>query len=203
MVGASKTRRGCQQCLVRKIKCDEARPACGSCVKYNTRCPGYQQRGLKLFVAGKHAVKPRGRQQQLSSVVQVGPPHPDSDPSVPGTEQTVIVLSHTAVGGRRRQESRNKPRAPQPVTALEKLQAAVVRKHKVLGAPRHNTTLFVGALVESMYCALPRDEEFLPDIWNGAAAGMHRSPALMTALCAIGSHLLLYFDDMTTTLSRF
>lgn len=50
---------GCQLCRKRKVKCDEARPTCGNCVKYGAECPGYH-RSLK-FVAGKHQIRPRGR----------------------------------------------------------------------------------------------------------------------------------------------
>lgn len=190
--------------MVRKTRCDEARPSCGSCVKYNTRCPGYQQRGggggLKSFVAGKrNAVRPRGRQQQqqsaASSVVHVGRPRPDSEQSyVPGTKRTVVVLSHAVIEGRRRQpeNSRSWLQAPKPVTALEKLQDAVDRRLKVLTEPRDNTTLFVGALLESLWCILPPKPENVPPlhILIGAARGMHRSPALVTALCAVGSYIV-------------
>ncbi|KAK8137300.1 Sterol uptake control protein 2 [Apiospora sp. TS-2023a] len=33
-----KTRTGCKTCKTRKVKCDEKRPSCGNCTKYNTVC---------------------------------------------------------------------------------------------------------------------------------------------------------------------
>ena len=58
MVGVPRSS-GCQLCRSRRIKCDEARPACGNCRRYGTDCPGYV-RGLK-FVAGKHQIRPKER----------------------------------------------------------------------------------------------------------------------------------------------
>ncbi|OGM41832.1 hypothetical protein ABOM_009648 [Aspergillus bombycis] len=34
---------GCQKCIQRRVKCDEARPACRECVRRNMTCPGYPQ----------------------------------------------------------------------------------------------------------------------------------------------------------------
>ncbi|KAK6850977.1 C6 zinc finger protein [Apiospora arundinis] len=34
----SKARTGCRTCKTRKVKCDEKRPACGNCTKYNAVC---------------------------------------------------------------------------------------------------------------------------------------------------------------------
>lgn len=201
MAGASSRARGCRQCLARRTKCDEARPTCGNCVKYNTPCPG-SQRGPKLFVAGKHAVRPRGRQQQqhssrASPVVHVGRPRPDSEQKA----QKALVLG--PVKGHRREGCVH--RSPQPVTALEKLQAAAVRKQKVPGTLRHNTTQFVGALLESLRYALPRDRKLPMQTWlHGAASRMHRSPALETAACAFGSHIVgqHYNNENVSTESR-
>ncbi|KAL8370320.1 hypothetical protein RB595_000619 [Gaeumannomyces hyphopodioides] len=62
MVGVPRSR-DCGLCLKRRVKCDEARPACTNCSKYGQACPGYEK-SLK-FVANKHAVRPRrGRQRQ-------------------------------------------------------------------------------------------------------------------------------------------
>lgn len=54
MVGVPRST-GCRLCVKRRVRCDEARPACHNCVRYGTECPGYT-RALK-FVAGKHETK--------------------------------------------------------------------------------------------------------------------------------------------------
>lgn len=78
MVGVPRSS-GCSLCVKRRIKCDEARPACGNCVKYGTQCPGYD-RDIK-FIAGKHAVRPRKRRRELKQVVLVSEPAQWSGPS--------------------------------------------------------------------------------------------------------------------------
>ncbi|KAI1629146.1 hypothetical protein EDD37DRAFT_38556 [Exophiala viscosa] len=34
--------KGCQTCRRRRVKCDEARPQCGNCIKRKQQCPGYR-----------------------------------------------------------------------------------------------------------------------------------------------------------------
>ncbi|KAK8081578.1 hypothetical protein PG996_000359 [Apiospora saccharicola] len=58
MVGVPRSN-ACALCLSRRVKCDETRPSCSNCIKYEAACPGHA-RGAK-FVAGKHVVKPRAR----------------------------------------------------------------------------------------------------------------------------------------------
>jgi hypothetical protein len=38
MTLGQKSRMGCRECKTRKVKCDEQRPICGSCTKFNKRC---------------------------------------------------------------------------------------------------------------------------------------------------------------------
>ncbi|KAF4636801.1 hypothetical protein G7Y89_g1296 [Cudoniella acicularis] len=42
MVYCGKPSRGCQTCRTRKIRCDQATPACGQCLKAEKECPGYR-----------------------------------------------------------------------------------------------------------------------------------------------------------------
>jgi hypothetical protein len=58
MVGVPRST-GCQLCRARKVKCDEARPACGNCIKYGAQCPGYDR--SRKFVVGKHRIRQRGK----------------------------------------------------------------------------------------------------------------------------------------------
>lgn len=61
MVGVPRSH-GCTLCLQRRVKCDQARPACQNCSRYGANCPGYQ-RELK-FVSNKHQIRPRRRRDQ-------------------------------------------------------------------------------------------------------------------------------------------
>lgn len=38
---STKSREGCARCKAKKIKCDEARPACSGCLRAGVECPGY------------------------------------------------------------------------------------------------------------------------------------------------------------------
>ncbi|KAF2490803.1 hypothetical protein BU16DRAFT_585173 [Lophium mytilinum] len=40
---AKKSRNGCARCKGQRLKCDEAKPACGRCVRVGVQCPGYVQ----------------------------------------------------------------------------------------------------------------------------------------------------------------
>ncbi|KAL1306842.1 hypothetical protein AAFC00_005498 [Neodothiora populina] len=40
---SAKSRSGCQTCKVKRLKCDESKPACKNCVKRGLTCPGYKQ----------------------------------------------------------------------------------------------------------------------------------------------------------------
>lgn len=42
MVNTGKPSGGCKLCRVRRIKCDEAKPACMKCLKSKRQCPGYR-----------------------------------------------------------------------------------------------------------------------------------------------------------------
>ncbi len=93
MVGVPRST-GCQLCRKRRVKCDEAQPACGNCTKYGAACPGYQ-RGMK-FVAGKHAVRPKGsRSPESAAASSQGSSRGSSTPSTPAS--AVFATSSFAV----------------------------------------------------------------------------------------------------------
>ncbi|KAJ4298286.1 hypothetical protein N0V90_006186 [Kalmusia sp. IMI 367209] len=46
---------GCFECRKRKVRCDEARPECNTCVRRGTKCPGY--RPLQSFILHKFEEK--------------------------------------------------------------------------------------------------------------------------------------------------
>ncbi|KAL1965941.1 hypothetical protein VTN77DRAFT_5074 [Rasamsonia byssochlamydoides] len=43
MRGGKKSRNGCATCKSKRLKCDEAKPACGRCTRLGVKCPGYVQ----------------------------------------------------------------------------------------------------------------------------------------------------------------
>ncbi|EPE03659.1 negative acting factor [Ophiostoma piceae UAMH 11346] len=49
MVFSGKPSTGCQMCRTRRIKCDEAKPACSQCVRTGRTCPGYKSQIDLLF----------------------------------------------------------------------------------------------------------------------------------------------------------
>lgn len=201
MVGVPRSK-GCQTCISRRTKCDEARPACGNCIKYGSCCPGYD-RGFK-FVAIKHNVRrPRGRRQpqqqsHSSPAVYVRRPHPSSGAASQGSRQTTGVDD----GGDHQQ--RHVP-GPHAVTALEKIQSAVARKQTVPPAPRHNTAQYVGTLLETLQRVSPQDESFATGTWIGGAAGrLSDARVLETAVYGFTQHLLgkLNRDDQAIAHAR-
>ncbi|KAJ5085245.1 hypothetical protein N7532_010016 [Penicillium argentinense] len=44
-----KPSKGCGMCRQRKIRCDEARPACAQCIRTNRQCPGYRDQLELIF----------------------------------------------------------------------------------------------------------------------------------------------------------
>ncbi|KAH6659703.1 hypothetical protein BKA67DRAFT_25187 [Truncatella angustata] len=114
-----RTKTGCMTCRRRRIKCDEARPVCGNCIKSKRQCEGYNQR--VIFKDPLGAFAPFGplaypqpssqalvREQQLSAAQQkstsplqiIAPKPPPSgyypgpvplvSPPFPGQAPTVI-----------------------------------------------------------------------------------------------------------------
>ncbi|KAF2100044.1 hypothetical protein NA57DRAFT_38240 [Rhizodiscina lignyota] len=58
-----KSRNGCQQCKVRKLKCDETRPACKNCIRRGNDCPGYTK---VLKWSTKHEVHKQPRKSRAT-----------------------------------------------------------------------------------------------------------------------------------------
>ncbi|KAF2809446.1 uncharacterized protein BDZ99DRAFT_463244 [Mytilinidion resinicola] len=86
---AKKSRNGCSRCKGQRLKCDEAKPACGRCVRVGVQCPGYVQNlkwstKYEVFnsTTGDEAVKqgqdsakssrPRARLEELDTPVHNG-----------------------------------------------------------------------------------------------------------------------------------
>ncbi|KAL6715136.1 hypothetical protein ACLMJK_007399 [Lecanora helva] len=91
----------CQQCRKSHAKCDEARPACGRCIKANKICSGYAE-GLDLVLrqqneTAKAQVDRRQRITNKSDTtkperrVVYRPPSPPISPSLPESEESHAV----------------------------------------------------------------------------------------------------------------
>lgn len=93
-----------------------------------------------------------------------------------------------------------------PITALEKIQSAMVRTQTVPPAPRHNTAQYVSTLLDSLQRGSPHDEEpFVAGTWiYDVADRIDNAPVLETAVCAFGHHLLgkMHHDCQAIAQSR-
>ncbi|KAG7419695.1 Aspercryptin biosynthesis cluster-specific transcription regulator atnN [Fusarium oxysporum f. sp. rapae] len=75
-----KVKTGCANCKQRRIKCDEARPACTQCVRSNKTCTGYPppSRSSRPFEEIRIAPKPMpAYDAQASSSTSIAPLHGD------------------------------------------------------------------------------------------------------------------------------
>ncbi|KAH8783640.1 hypothetical protein BGZ57DRAFT_735625, partial [Hyaloscypha finlandica] len=55
---APKVRTGCLTCKIRRVKCDEGKPACKRCIRFRTTCDGYlQPRQETRITEGKRKVQ--------------------------------------------------------------------------------------------------------------------------------------------------
>ncbi|KAL1980549.1 hypothetical protein VTN96DRAFT_3994 [Rasamsonia emersonii] len=72
MVYCGKPSEGCGACRARKVKCDQARPACSRCRKANRTCPGYRDQLSLLFRDESQSVA------QKAKATRSGPNAPDT-----------------------------------------------------------------------------------------------------------------------------
>ncbi|KAF4456934.1 hypothetical protein F53441_1058 [Fusarium austroafricanum] len=49
MVYCGKASQGCQNCRVRRIKCDKIKPECSQCIRVGKKCPGYRDQLSLMF----------------------------------------------------------------------------------------------------------------------------------------------------------
>ncbi|KAH6692210.1 hypothetical protein F5X68DRAFT_258929 [Plectosphaerella plurivora] len=56
--GSKKVRTGCITCKIRRVKCDEAKPACLRCTKTGRKCDGYLQSSSEAHSSDGHSPKP-------------------------------------------------------------------------------------------------------------------------------------------------
>lgn len=195
MVGVPRSK-GCQTCIQRRTKCDESRPACGNCLKYGAVCPGYD-RNLK-FVAGKHAVRSRGRRQPAREG------GPGGDTSLPGAapvrrswrgpgsalpsaaaDRSDVV---TVQGARGWDVAVVQGRV---LTSYERIQQAVERLTVPLASPRENVALFLGTLMHTVEDAQQSSELAAFSSWFAAISSrLGNKSTLDSAICAFTLHLL-------------
>ncbi|KAM5345680.1 hypothetical protein ACJ41O_011541 [Fusarium nematophilum] len=80
--GRPKVKSGCRTCKIRKVKCDEGRPACRRCVSTGRTCDGYGIWGG----GSSHSHHPY-RQADKDGYLILRPP-PSAQPSLSNTQQT-------------------------------------------------------------------------------------------------------------------
>ncbi|KAK3325506.1 hypothetical protein B0H66DRAFT_126836 [Apodospora peruviana] len=103
-----KVKTGCHNCKLRRIKCDEKRPACSNCIRSKKVCTGYpppprSARPFDIRIAPKPIVAasapPPGREPiRLPSRRPVRYQRrstPPETPATPGTPQSMMMMLHT------------------------------------------------------------------------------------------------------------
>jgi hypothetical protein len=178
MVGVPKSN-GCQLCLARKVRCDEARPACGNCVKYGAECPGYD-RSLK-FVVGKHAVRPR--KQARSKGEQ--PSSSSSSAKPPG--QAPGRRARTAAAIKTSGEIGDKSKT----NALALAHTAIWSTILLVGPIKVDKGQFIGMMVSSVRNEQPADDMLVFRSWFDQALSRLGSTQLLDmATCSFALQML-------------
>lgn len=96
MVNSGGPSRACGTCKKRKVKCDEARPICGRCIKSKRVCLGYRSETDLLFRDQTEHTVTRMSQAQQYGITSAQFPHATTqascssfaDPRIPGSEES-------------------------------------------------------------------------------------------------------------------
>lgn len=67
MVYCGKPSKGCGQCRTRKIRCDQAQPACSQCIRAKRECPGYRDQLSLMFRDESKSVVRKAKAESGSS----------------------------------------------------------------------------------------------------------------------------------------
>lgn len=100
MVNPGHRSRGCPECRRAKVKCDEAQPACGRCVRLGRKCSGYAEADTKfrsMNESAKAKVQTRMRRRVESRApvrAQSVPPHRQTA-YLPGPTSSVASTTST------------------------------------------------------------------------------------------------------------
>ncbi|KAJ5316486.1 hypothetical protein PENANT_c019G03325 [Penicillium antarcticum] len=70
MVYDGKPSKGCGNCRSRKIRCDQARPACWECTRTNRECSGYRDELALMFRDQSDSVIRKARSQSTASTIR-------------------------------------------------------------------------------------------------------------------------------------
>ena len=170
MVGVPRSR-GCLLCVKRRVKCDEARPACGNCTRYGAECPGYDR--IIKFVAGKHHVRPRRPREPVQ------PQDTVLDPSVSPDATNISDISSTS-------SLVIRPKSPPFNTQSEEMNPRLDACY--LGdVPSY----FVIGMIDHLFMLRPQGEIiFLAPWFTDIPKQIGRRVQLDSAVCAFTMHLL-------------
>ncbi|KAH8673834.1 hypothetical protein BX600DRAFT_509065 [Xylariales sp. PMI_506] len=181
MVGVPRSK-GCSTCIRRRTKCDEARPACGNCVKYGVECPGYD-RSLK-FVAGKHTVRSRGKRQTRTGTsspdsVHARRPQPgfgSPDKALSDTEEKVVeeLVTHRGI-----------------VTSKQRLFRILGQSQSITTTPRTPMTQFISALFENVQNVQHQNDTVAFGPWfDSMVYRVGKKQLFDMSICSFALHLL-------------
>ena len=140
MVYDGKPSKGCGTCRSRKIRCDQARPACRECVRTNRQCSGYRDELSLMFRDQSESVRRKARSSQSSSSASTtsslrrqGPARPGrtafhrqnavSSPTISFSEDTEGYFGSDPEHQFLTRQLRQSPRETHPNTGLSRQEA--------------------------------------------------------------------------------
>lgn len=97
MVYQGKPSAGCQNCRKRKIKCDEAVPACSQCINTKRQCPGYVARFDLVLRDQTKAVKRKAQRKKQQQDEGSKLPSPPQSASSEGSKPTTWAIVNPGV----------------------------------------------------------------------------------------------------------
>ncbi|KAF4510167.1 hypothetical protein G6O67_002079 [Ophiocordyceps sinensis] len=98
MAYGGKPSRGCQMCRIRRIKCDETKPACKQCAKARRQCPGYRgadQSGARIGPSRPTTLAPRSASS--GSSLPTSPPIPSLLPPLEDVASCHFISNYVLI----------------------------------------------------------------------------------------------------------
>ncbi|KAF6232100.1 hypothetical protein HO173_009694 [Letharia columbiana] len=114
MVYQGKPSAGCQNCRKRKIKCDEAVPACSQCINTKRQCPGYLARFDLVLRDQTKAVRRKAQRKKQQQDEGPKPPSPPQSASSEDPASTTWAIVNPGGDPSRAVAKRYSPNEPVP-----------------------------------------------------------------------------------------
>lgn len=161
---------GCQLCVKRRVKCDEARPGCWNCSQYGAECPGYDR--LLKFVTGKHPVRPR-RAVKMS----LNPPEPAS--AIPAKTSQSTAATEFVV------QARSSPLSDSPDQGLGTDSTLILH-----ASPQDNRAQFICTMIDSLYATHRNEILFFAPWFSRVSPHLGHKVTLDSAMSSLMLHML-------------